>query len=109
MSKPPENNKFLTINIEDAQALAAFNGDDNQNMNNNNEGLPEDFKLQPFETDDDDFLLDYLCKNPLQDETEKNVMKNTTTMNNNVTTSMPIVPKMYFPQSNVTINYHFHK
>ena len=76
--------------------------------NNKNENLPPKFELELFEDDDtDDFLMQYLRENPIENTTKRPI-NTTTTMASN-TNTMPIMPKMLFPHSNVTINYNFLK
>ena len=88
----------------------------NVNTNNSNpQDLPANFQLVPFDDgEDDDFLLEYLRRNPDDSVdngpkvTETRTTATTNTMNS-MSTSMPIIPRMYFPNSNVTINYNFGK
>ena len=105
-------NEMNTIDKQQASSVVGYQVNLNENNSNNNT-IPEDFKLQEFETEDDDYLLDYIRSNPIDvliDVPQTNsVTNNMTTMNNTLSSSMPVIPKMYFPQSNVTINYHFHK
>ena len=96
--------EFSTINMNDIHENPQENSNNN---NNNNSDLPENFELIPFENDEetDNFLLDYIRSNP-----EEQIVKTTTNTTNTVTTnSIPVVPRMYFPHSNVTINYNFTK
>ena len=99
--------------------------------------LPEDFKLVPidnFDTIDDDLLANLIYETDTEQRNSdkktqtgdlnvalattpnhQNILKPTQNINtiNNVTTNntkcSPFLPQMYFPNSNVTINYHFHK
>ena len=109
VSKPPKEGNLGTINVQHLQEL-----DMNANNNNaNTDPLPANFDLVPFEFDEDDqAIMEYLRKFPEDeaaslpiDEPKKQVTTNNTTM----MSSMPVVPKMYFPHSNVTINYNFSK
>ena len=80
---------------------------ENNNNNNSNTNLPPSFDLHLFQDDDtDEFLMEYLRKNPV--ETSAINANNNTALTNN-TNNMPIVPKMLFQNSNVTINYNFSK
>ena len=107
-TKTQDTNKEVksTINVQD---LKAINSD--QNTNNNNANLPNNFDLMPFEDEEnDDFLLQYLRDNPQENFNEKPVQSNqVVNTTNNMSTSMPIVPKMFFQNSNITINYNFSK
>ena len=99
-----------TINMNDLNTIKfPKNVNENTNNNNSNDSLPVNFQLVPFDTDDDDVLMKYLEQN--EDELNKIPRQNTqTTMSNTVmSTSMPVIPRMYFPHSNVTINYNFAK
>ena len=82
-------------------------------MNNNNENLPPNFDLVPFDDDGDADLLAYINANPIDTvpTTTSPALPqlNNTTMMNSMSTSMPVIPRMYFPNSNVTINYNFSK
>ena len=106
-----------TLNVQDLDSMGL-----NQNQNNSNSvmeqkqpDLPPNFQLVPFDDGDDEtdqFLLDYIAKNPENDQQmipQKQHNITTTTNMNTMSTSMPIIPKMYFPNSNVTINYNFAK
>ena len=108
--KPPEK-ALSTINIDQMKELN-YDMNINQNNNNTNNELPANFQLMPFDLDgeSDDFLLDYMNSNPQMLEIENpkttKIVSNTSTTNSN-TTTMPIIPKMYFSNSSVTINYNF--
>ena len=110
VSKPPApQDNFPTINMD--HLLPQENMEIAENQKQNSAKLPPTFELMPFEDDeDDDFLLQYLHENPSENALVP-VTKavNITTSNNTMATSMPIVPKMFFPNSNVTINYNFSK
>ena len=86
--------KLETINIADLSHLdlpSEKNAIDQQDM------LPASFDLLLFE-DDDDVLLQYIEDNPSESAlvpTTLNVSIATT--KNTMTTSMPILPKMFFP------------
>ena len=99
--------------------------------------MPDDFKLEAiddFDTIDDDLLANLLydTENKANEKTNNNkvVLVNVTVESNqtakspfiplqnnlqqfnNVTNqnqTSPFLPQMYFPNSTVTINYHFHK
>ena len=112
VSKPSEEENtqdLQTINVNDLQDLQV---DMNVNQNNNNTELPANFQLMPFEfeQDSDDFLLNYINSAPQMQKLESppntTILAKTTTTNT-MSRSMPIIPKMYFPNSNVTINYNF--
>ena len=103
------------------------------NPNADDVALPEDMKLEPLEdwdTIDDDLLSKLIydttvqVQKDVQTDEPKNDNKQLTpaepckntqnpvqaqfnTINN--TTKGQLLPQMYFPNSNVTINYHFHK
>ena len=104
-----------TINVNQVQDIVAV--DQNQNFNQNitknsteDQDLPPNFQLFPFENEEtDDFLLEYLKKNPDENTNQEVTTTKTVTTNLNNMTTMPIIPKMYFPNSNVTINYNFGK
>ena len=101
--------EFPTINFHQLNTINP--GENVPCDNQDEEKLPQNFDLVPFEDDDmDDFLLQYIAQNP----SENAVVPATTsvtiaTTRNTLATFMPIVPKMYFPNSNVTINYNFSK
>ena len=103
---PLKEQDLPTINYTDIANL-------NTNNNNNKGNLPANFQLIPFESDEeDDFLLDYLKKHPEDKLLDIPVTKENnqvTTNNTTMMSSMPLIPKMYFPNSNVTINYNFLK
>ena len=121
-AKPPQEEADLpTINDSEVKQIVSVNEPpseyENANNNNNNnvtpQDLPPNFELFPFD-ETDDFLLEYLKKNPSEiTETPATTIANKqqvmTTTVNTMTTAMPIIPKMYFPNSNVTINYNFSK
>ena len=67
VSKSLINNDLETINLQEAAAVTTFMASDNENTNSNRNTLLDDFKLQPFDTDDDNFLLDYLRQNPIKE------------------------------------------
>ena len=83
----------------------------NKNYDKTNVDLPPNFDLVPFDTDDDDLLNQYLDTNDMLLNLTNTTNNQNTTMTRNInnTNTMPIVPKMYFPNSNVTINYNFSK
>ena len=99
------------ININD---LASMDMSVNNN-NSNNEPLPANFQLVPFKDDEnDEAIMDYLWSCPPENNLVPNLPttqenKLVTTNNTTMMSSMPVVPKMYFPHSNVTINYNFSK
>ena len=115
--KPDEtaskNPHLQTINFDDIPNMCVaidFNENSNNSNNNKEEKIPQNFELVPFDTDDDDILEQYLKDNLIINDvsTTMSVSKtNTTTMS--TSNMMPVVPKMYFPHSNVTINYNFSK
>ena len=89
------------------------------NTTNDKDPLPANFDLVPFDTDDDDMLLKYLDSEEFDLNAESNQATDNvqipqqstqvTKMTNSLSNSMPIMPKMFFPHSNVTINYNFSK
>ena len=99
-----------TINVKELEDVQV---DMNVNQNNNNpQDFPANFQLIPFEfeQESDDFLLNYINSEPQIQQLEmpqNTKIVNTTTTTNTVSRSMPVIPKMYFPHSNVTINYNF--
>ena len=106
-----QGKKSSTINTSDLSDIG-INVNLNKN-NNSNQEMPPNFELAPFEDDDDDFLLEYLRSNPDNKPEQATVqapprMTTTNTMNT-MSTSIPVIPRMYFPNSNVTINYNFSK
>ena len=102
-------NPNTTSHVQQVQELTKINSDQNIN-NSNNQDLPPNFQLSPFEDEEnDDFLLEYLQQNPIEEQQPNTVGSESSTMMASTTNSMPIVPRMYFPNSNVTINYNFHK
>ena len=77
-----------------------------------------DMQLLPFDDNDDEELINYLNSNPHLDNPQPQNVSNSvavqpTSMVNNVQNiNAPnmypnLVPKMFFPNSNVTINYNF--
>ena len=101
-----------TLSVPQMQSLG-IEMQSNENTNNNNNkfadiNLPANFQLVQFETDDDDLLLKYINDN-LIDEPQPRQVQNTSTSNTVMANSMPVIPKMYFPNSNVTFNYNFSK
>ena len=110
VSKPSENTSdkqaLPTIDIQEVQKLTS----PSNTNNNNNENLPPEFELKLFEDDEtDDFLMEYLRSNPIDPTTTAPINTSTTTTMASKTNSIPIMPKMLFQNSNVTINYNFHK
>ena len=107
VSKPTEKaDELQTINFADLDNIAPVAAPE---IKPQAAELPLTFELQPFE-DDDELLLQLIRENPSGNAlvpTTSNV--NITATNNTMTTSMPVIPKMYFPHSNVTINYNFSK
>ena len=105
-----QNDQNATINITDMQSMG-IQMEENMNINNNNsnENLPPNFQLVPFDTDDDNLLLKYLQEHPIAEEKQPVPVNRSSTSTNIMTTSMPVIPKMYFQNSNVTINYNFSK
>ena len=72
VSKTPQEESYLdTINIKDLASM-----DMNVNSNNsNNEPLPANFQLVPFEDDDDDeAIMEYLCSCPPENNLLQNVL-----------------------------------
>ena len=105
-----------TINPEDVKSLSTSvlcDQDLNTNNSNRNPDLPPTFELMPFDDENDDFLLEYLQKEEAQNSTRINgnpaQMMTTTNNMNTMSTTMPIIPRMYFPNSYVTINYNFNQ
>ena len=104
----PLEPELATINTDDIESL-------NMNMSvneatNSRPDLPANFDLIPFDLQDesDDFLIDYMNSNPQIQQLEKaNTTKIVSTTSTTMTTRMPVIPKMYFPNSNVMINYNF--
>ena len=94
VNKTTAHPTFSTINQQAAAEIIDFNP--NANQNNNNIALPEEFQLDTFDTEDDDFLLEYIKNTETPNATTTSTTVNTV---NTMSTSMPIVPKMYFPNS----------
>ena len=110
-SSAPDQNDF-SLNFDTDQDIATLK--------------TETFDLIDFNTsdNDDDLLMKYLDKNeqiltnqlvPQNDKTSTEINRsdtplkkitNTYNQSNNFPT-MPVIPKMFFPNSNVTINYNF--
>ena len=101
----------VTINMEQLKDIT------NTNTEQKTDTLPPNFQLVPFDTesDDDDILMRYLDNQnfdnmlPQLTKTTSNTNSQMTKTSNTLTNTMPIMPKMYFPNSNVTINYNFSK
>ena len=127
----PQVKKPKIVNNTPKVACTAPNTDENlpPDLADMNFNLPN-FELQPiydFETIDDDLLVQLV--NEVEDPTRKTyqnqtdnktvvpvttgqTVTNNTQVINQTMPNMPIMPRlpaMYFPHSNVTINYNFNK
>ena len=102
--------KKVKIPQKEDKPLNTINVNDLNNMDLQ-PTFPPSFDLLPFEDEEnDDYLLQYLKENPGEEynkppEVPKQVVNTTNTMS----TTMPIVPKMLFQNSNVTMNNNFGK
>ena len=125
----PQLAMFPTINHADLDALVP----ETKEMKSENATLPTNFQLAAFEDNDaegDDWLLQFLKDNPFEEQEKENVAVNApekesppannkqppatkieSTSNNtiaNVSTNIPVMPKMFFPNSKVVINYNIY-
>ena len=120
VSRNPENT-LATINMNDLAAIRSNNENTTENQQNKEQNQQQNqqepnFQLANFDPEEDKFLMDYLNKFPnLLDNPTENapqvVPQGNQTMQttmNSTSNTMPVMPKMFFANSNVTINYHIH-
>ena len=68
-----------------------------------------DMDLLELDTTDDQLLVDILTQTEKNLNTTNDTSGTITNVQQNFNRQIPVIPKMYFPHSNVTINYNFGK
>ena len=103
------------VNDEQLENMVAIPQTSNTNQSNNPTFDLSNIDLLEFDEKSDQMLVEFLNQNekllqvdqpqPLQNQTQNNQNVQNTMVSK--PTNFPIVPRMYFPHSNVTINYNF--